>query len=105
METTQQEQSITVEKTDKTTLTQKLLIGLLVTLLLIAGIEYKQLTKEPPFKRFTYEIQYFPDVAATSSSSMNKMGADGWQIVSTRRATDSEGKYGYEIVFMKELIY
>jgi hypothetical protein len=50
-------------------------------------------------KHYEYKIEYFHDLSV--ENDLNSLGATGWQVVGSRRATSSDIA-GYEFILMKE---
>jgi hypothetical protein len=49
---------------------------------------------------FTYYIESVPDTGF--SKEMNRLGADGWELVFARRAKDSDSdSFAYEMIFKR----
>ena len=62
-----------------------------------------ELQQEQKPKQYEYKIEFINDY--TWSSEMNAQGRDGWQVVGSRRASSSStDDYGYEIIFMREIL-
>ena len=51
---------------------------------------------------YEYRIEYFED--SSTEKSLNRLGAEGWKVVGSRRASGSySSDYGYEFIFMRPL--
>ena len=50
---------------------------------------------------WVYKVEFVRDAAF--STRVNKIGADGWELVFARRATDDD-EYGYEMIFKKSVL-
>lgn len=67
----------------------------------LTGCNEPEPKQEP--KRFEYKIEFINDY--TWTSEMNAEGRNGWQVVGSRRASsNSTDDYGYEIIFMREIL-
>jgi hypothetical protein len=81
---------------------------LLLILIVITGLQASKAYQIPPAPtpfRWEYKVEKIPDDEFTNS--MNKLGAEGWEAISARRATDSVTTtvpFYYEIIFRRPLL-
>ena len=68
---------------------------LLLLTVLVALVAYSQF-KQPRRATFEYDVVSIPDAAWKTQGS--DLGADGWDMVSCRRASDEANKFGYECI-------
>ncbi len=72
----------------------------LVAIALMTWIEYYNMFNSSlNSKQFEYKVEYLQDEAI--KKGLTKAGWDGWQIVSSRRASSYE-QFGYEVIYMRE---
>lgn len=84
------------------------LIALLLVLVVIVGLQAAkayEIPTAPTPNRWEYKVGKIPD--EKFEESMNKLGAEGWEAISARRATDSvstTAPFYYEIIFRRPLL-
>lgn len=72
----------------------------LLGILLLLGFSTLAGQKTPQAVEYEYKVQSVPDLSFTSS--MNAIGADGWELVFARRAQDSTTEdFSYECIFKR----
>lgn len=78
------------------------LLALVVLLTIVSlGQKWSELSKPAP--KWEYAIQQVPD--ASFVETMNKAGANGWELVSARRATSDDLASNPKPVFYYEMIF
>lgn len=80
---------------------------IIVLLLILVGIAITQVyTGYQPPAQVTYEYMLGSEPDATLKETINKLGAQGWELVFARRVVDSLGadaKGQYEMIFRRPL--
>lgn len=74
-------------------------------LLCILGVLYQHTRKRqpPPYPAYQYRIIALPD--ATIDADLQSLGQDRWRLVNARRATDGDGNYSYECIFIRTMAF
>lgn len=98
----QMENDTPTVKHEKNNSTLNWILGILIIIGIMTAVKNFNLISQETFgntHKYEYKIEYFSDFS--NESDLNNYGEEGWKIVGSRRATSS-GKYGYELILMKE---
>lgn len=78
-------------------------IAILLLAALVVISSFQALRDDQSALQWEYKIASAPDAAFTDE--VNRLGADGWEIIFARRASSGEGKseFNYEMIFRRHL--